>query len=337
VESYENWEAVVGSYRARAVRTRDDVADCAKLLQFEMRDPHTHERWQIVLKTLHAEQAMYGAIVEPVTGNPRPPVGCGLGFFLSEELLSTLTECPGALLDQTFGEYALHEENGVLRPKKIGEANATIGLHMFGTVAFDDRVRKTEHQNSAWQALARVGNFMHSGYRLASMNNRVSHGEDLRVILAASSGRVLGSIEPREFLIEKHRLEAPVIVSVNREEALCSTGTYASMFFAYTPPRFRFSRPEQAMLQLAVTGMLDVDIARELNLSSATIKKRWENIYDRVADVHPHFFSEAPADVAGQEFAKRGREKRRHVIHYLMRHLEELRPFDWRKQGRLAL
>lgn len=340
IEGYGAWEAVAGRYHARPMHA-SDLPDCVRLFQFEFRDPSVTQLWHSALKALLSAKAIYGAMVENRAAPQEPAVACGLGFFLSAGLFTKLERCPSPLLDRTLAECAINDLGAILLPDEIGRANATTGLHLLGPFAFDDRIRGKQCMYEVWQALAQVGRWMHSGYRLASINNRVTHGEDLRVILSATGGRILNSIEPPESLIRKDRFEAPVIISVSREQAVSSTGTYASTLFVYTPPRFRFAVPEQSMLRLALVGVPDKEIAHELSVSDATIKKRWESIYDRVLEVDPDLLrdstygsymsrKEPQARSPDQHVApKRGPEKRYRLLRYLVNHLEELRPFDF--------
>jgi hypothetical protein len=60
-----------------------------------------------------------------------------------------------------------------------------------------------------------------------------------------------------------------------------------------------------------------------LFISPWTVKKRWRAIYQRVSDVD----RELLLPVANKPDAtSRGAERRRHLLHYLRQHLEEIRP-----------
>jgi hypothetical protein len=62
---------------------------------------------------------------------------------------------------------------------------------------------------------------------------------------------------------------------------------------------------------------------RSLHVALPTVKGRWPQIYARVAAASPALLPEP--DPAASEVA-RGREKRRSLLDYLLRHPEELRP-----------
>jgi hypothetical protein len=92
---------------------------------------------------------------------------------------------------------------------------------------------------------------------------------------------------------------------------------------------------------VALVGVPDNEIAHELNVSDATIKKRWESIYDRVMEVDldllrgstygSHMPRKEPLARSPDQHElvpKRGPEKRYRLLRYLVNHLEELRPFE---------
>jgi hypothetical protein len=111
----------------------------------------------------------------------------------------------------------------------------------------------------------------------------------------------------------------PYLVGIDRAEAVANPSTNMAELFVYTPPVFSFPKSEQVMLHRALSGLTDDDLARELNLSLWTVKKKWQTIYSRVASVNPDFFPVARTQA-------RGAEKRRRLLQYLRLHTEELRP-----------
>ena len=113
--------------------------------------------------------------------------------------------------------------------------------------------------------------------------------------------------------------------SASRAGRPCRTpGLHVARLFVYTPPRFYFKPREQALLWHALLDKTDEETAAALGLTVAAVKKRWAGIYDRVADIAPTLFPDAPE--AGP--AHRGQEKRRHLMRYLRLHPEELRPVE---------
>lgn len=121
----------------------------------------------------------------------------------------------------------------------------------------------------------------------------------------------------------------PRLVGLRRDEAVAHLGTHLAGLFVYTSPRFRFNRSEQALLRHALLGETSDGLAASLFVSHSTVKKRWQAIYEKVADVDPELLGGIIGN--GIDGAKRGAEHRRHLLYYLRQHPEELRPFDSKK------
>ena len=83
--------------------------------------------------------------------------------------------------------------------------------------------------------------------------------------------------------------------------------------FQYNEPRFFFSLSEQRVLARAVLDDSDEEIARELGLSIAAVKKIWRRVYERVDETDPDL-RVANEDRTG---FTRGKESRRNLIGYL--------------------
>ncbi len=115
--------------------------------------------------------------------------------------------------------------------------------------------------------------------------------------------------------------ERPFFMGVTREQAAVKPGTHASFLFMHVPPRFGFTVRQQEMLNEAMQGATDDELAGHLNVSSSTIKKRWVSVYERVSAAMPGWL-----DGAGESGDARGAEKRRHLLNYLRQHPEELHP-----------
>ena len=99
-----------------------------------------------------------------------------------------------------------------------------------------------------------------------------------------------------------------------------------SGLFNHRPqPQFAFALGEQELLELALEGSDDASAAKSLFVTAAAIKRRWENIFRRVAAIRPDL---SPFDGEG----RRGIQKRQRVIAHVRNHPEELRPFNISKQ-----
>jgi DNA-binding CsgD family transcriptional regulator len=102
-------------------------------------------------------------------------------------------------------------------------------------------------------------------------------------------------------------------------------GTTIASLFTYKPPMLNLSGIEQEQLFYALGGNTDHELSAILNISYATVRKRWDSVYGKVATCVPHIFIEGytPELLSG-----RGCEKRRRVLRYIQFHREELRPYE---------
>jgi len=70
-------------------------------------------------------------------------------------------------------------------------------------------------------------------------------------------------------------------------------------------------------------GFTDEELADELAISLSAVKKAWRSVYDRAAKALPR---DLPDRTTEDIKAKRGKEKKQHLLAYLRGHMEELRP-----------
>jgi hypothetical protein len=127
--------------------------------------------------------------------------------------------------------------------------------------------------------------------------------------------------------------QRPYLVGLTREESEQSYGTHSSYLFLHTPARCWFTELQQELLQRALEGETDDELAKSLNLSLSTIKKRWQGIYNQVwlmaPDIFSHLSCEAEKDGDPTlSLPRRGSEKRRHLLNYIRQHREEIHPIN---------
>jgi hypothetical protein len=114
---------------------------------------------------------------------------------------------------------------------------------------------------------------------------------------------------------------------MTRKDAFTVSGSIGASLFQYQAPILGLRDGEKHLLTEALTRRSDEELAKGMNLSPATVKKRWQALFERVADKHPTLL---PAE--GDESAKvtRGPQKRHHILAYVRSHPQELRPYRWR-------
>ena len=92
--------------------------------------------------------------------------------------------------------------------------------------------------------------------------------------------------------------------------------------FAFREPFLELTDRQKMVLDLALEGYRDSEIARFLDLSPNAVRMRWRGIYEKMQAALPGIFNER--EDGGQ--GRRGQEKRRIAIHYIREHPEEIRP-----------
>ncbi|MFN3297460.1 hypothetical protein [Caldimonas sp.] len=97
--------------------------------------------------------------------------------------------------------------------------------------------------------------------------------------------------------------------------------------FRYQPRRWGFTPAQQALLELALAGLDDAQVAQHLGLSRHTVHKRWRAIYALVDDDPGAWAMLGLSSTRATVRACRGLEKRRHLLDYVRIHPEELRPW----------
>ena len=99
-------------------------------------------------------------------------------------------------------------------------------------------------------------------------------------------------------------------------------GTPVGKMFMFREPVLDLSDKQKAVLDLALEGYNDNDIARLLAITGNAVRMRWRGIYEKMQAVLPDIFLD---DDEGD--AARGYEKRRQALNYIREHPEEIRPW----------
>jgi DNA-binding CsgD family transcriptional regulator len=117
--------------------------------------------------------------------------------------------------------------------------------------------------------------------------------------------------------------EQPFIFGIDSAESAQMRGTTLASLFTYSRPVLGLTAVEQELVQFALGGNTDQELATLLCVSYPTIRKRWDSIYAKVGARSPRIFDAASAGAG----ARRGSEKRRRVVRYVQFHREEIRPY----------
>jgi len=113
---------------------------------------------------------------------------------------------------------------------------------------------------------------------------------------------------------------------MTRESALAVSGSIAAKLFHYQEPILGLRDTDKELLSEALRGGTDQEIAARVHVSAASIKKRWQSLFDRVEETLPDLLHEPH----GRAFrSHRGPQKRHHVLAYVRSRPQELRPYRW--------
>ena len=99
-------------------------------------------------------------------------------------------------------------------------------------------------------------------------------------------------------------------------------GSPVSRLFYRRRPRLGLTAAEREVLELALEGLTNEQIADRLDVGVSAIKDRWDRIYVRFEARIPQML-----DCADSLTNARGGERRRSVLRHIENHPEELRPY----------
>jgi hypothetical protein len=162
------------------------------------------------------------------------------------------------------------------------------------------------------------------GYRLRRAMREATDAADVEYM---RSHGVYGSIFMFEDFHRAHpgnpwNRDRALMVST-REDALRRPGSVPALLQAFREPVLALSDCHKQLLEKAVHGLTDDELARALRLKRPTIKKRWAAVFHHIGLVKPDL-------LAGRDHPDRftrGPQKRHRLLEYLREHPEELRPW----------
>jgi hypothetical protein len=268
---------------------------------------------------LQEERISGGVVVE----SPSERVlAFGLTAFVDETFLADYLAAPKPYLSDWVYEEVRSRRSLLLDPRDVRRANEAgalnfIILHFRLLADLDAAVGQ-----GAVVAAEAGFRLVHGGYCVRRILQE-AHGPQERVMLAGAGLRLKSDYA--DCVAAVHDIEPaqrPVLMGLYADDPESRVpGSLAASLFHCSELRFFFSPAEQRVLARAVLDESDEEIAREIGLSTAAVKKIWRRAYDRVGDAAPSLF----AVDAGGPGPTRGKEKRRNLVRYLRYHLHELR------------
>jgi hypothetical protein len=264
--------------------------------------------------------------------DPRAPI-CFVGFpmFVTDDFVREMKAPPLRWIGPELMERILGGNSPVLSNRQFREANSRDGLNL---LVWEGCMRPEFETNIEVTRLVLSGFIeVHSGFLLKEVvNAQVESAERLRWTLQAGGllwnpasrryQKSLNNKDPEEIVKNPNITGTTREVELGRRESW--NASWLGALFDYHPPRFGFRPSEQRMLLMALEAGTDRELARELGVSVPTVKKMWLSIYRRVEGNLPEVNSNHPQP--DPEIPRRGKEKRRHLLAYLRKHPEELRP-----------
>jgi hypothetical protein len=271
-----------------------------------------------------------GSLISVVLEDLKPPVprlaGVGVSVFVTDEFLNECKTPPLFWIGPELTKRVQQGRSPILSAKAIGDANSCAGLNLVIWAVFT-RGEGPEEINLVNLEMMQAFIRDHSGFRIKEMlGPQATEARQVRFSLdngifmwSGSEGRY----EKADGIDLQQLVWSPFVLGIDRELALNTLGSWLTPVFVQRPPLGFFRPSEQKLLQAALSGSTDEELADELGVSLSFVKKTWRSIYDRAADRIPGLFS---AGVQNEMEGGRGKEKKQRLLSYVREHLEELRP-----------
>ena len=262
---------------------------------------------------------------------PRAPI-CfvGVSLFVSDDFLRELKAPPGFWMGPEVVKRILSGNSPILPDKQFREANSRCGLNL---IVWEGCIRSAFEKNNEIHGHV-MTSFIeeHSGLLLKELiSSQIESTERLQWTIQtgaqvwnSAAGRYEKSFKqtPEEIVRKPHLVGVTRNMEHERHETW--TTSWVGTLFDYHSPKCGFSSSEQRMLLMALGGGTDDELSEELDVSIPTVKKMWLSVYRRVVRNLPEVNPNHPQ--LEVERTQRGKEKKRHLLIYLRKHPEELRP-----------
>lgn len=258
------------------------------------------------------------------TGSARPFATAIVGF-VSDEFVRRATKPPYFWIGPEITRLTLGGQSPFLSDEQLRAGNTSLGLNattwLWG-IGIRDVMRMEVHKH----AMEAFHTELH-GFRLKVLMGQSTGKEELKSILRdgglllSPTGKILDLPDkPLEEIVQ-----SPHIFVMNRELLANQLGTWTSMLFVHQEPRIGFSQGEQRLLEEALRGGTDEELAMELEISTSAVKKAWRSIYNRVERSKIGILPSGSNEI---ETPDRGKGKKHRLLAYVREHPEELRPIS---------
>lgn len=317
------------SIRYRNARPKD-IPKCVEILAghptLGPRYGGTLSGFPKAMLSLLGQDSFQCVIFEELNGGAARLLGGAVGCFVREEFLRELKTPPFFWGPPEIVRRVNKGGSPILSNREVREANSKDGLNLY---VWHNGIHPEDHDRP--EVASRILTAFvetYRGFRIRELLEQAETWWQFRGMRAAGGCFVRpsdGSYADYFESIEHDVTKSPLMVGLTRELADRSPGSWAGSLFAYEPPRFGFSRSQQKLLQSAIAGATDEELASELCVSASAVKMAWSTIYQRASSFFPNLAANGDDDGGPQA---RGKQKRHHLLAYLRDHPEELRPFS---------
>lgn len=252
--------------------------------------------------------------------------GIGAAVFVSNEFAAREIDDPRPGLNARIIESIDARQSVVLSREQLQAANAGGGLNLVVLCATRRRDLVDAQAVADVEATIGIAFFrLFSGWRFRLM---IREGVGSETLDHIESQRVFGTRNNFEAFHQSNPGASwsrdRALFTCTKEHALAFPGSVAAILFGYQEPLLRLTHHDQELLNAALAGITDEELARSLNLKTPAVKKRWAAVFSHVSSIKPEIFP--PPHHAHAQFNSRGPQKRHLLLDYLRQHPEELRP-----------
>lgn len=281
--------------------------------------------WRQLFEMTHATRS---AVVERQGKHQAEIVGFGFATFVKKSFAEAEVRNPRPGLNSRIIQSVVDGKPVIATYEEVRDANTRADLEQ----VILDTSWKDGHLDSAQVDEVRIllglaYMELYAGYRFSRILSEMVDERDLWHVRGQQSFEVLDRFEAyRHANPETNWNPERVILAATLESMRTDPHSVAAgLFHHHLQPQFAFARGEQQLLEAALEGADDAAASKSLFVTLPAIKRRWANIFERVAAIRPDL---CPPDGNGT----RGTQKRQRILTYLRSHPEELRPFNFHKR-----
>jgi DNA-binding CsgD family transcriptional regulator len=270
-----------------------------------------------IWKDLIRSRSFNSCVIESAS-HPGRIAGFGASVFVTPEFATREIENPQPELNSRLIASVAHGASVVRREDDLynAAAEAPLDLLVLGGIWLPEGLSLEElHEVQMLLAFSFVD--LHAGYRLSRIFSEAVTPAQIEYSQSSGVWRM------RQQFADIAR----ALFVLTRADAVAVSGSIAISLFQYQEPVLGLRDSERQFLAEALSLRSDKELAARMNLSQATVKKRWQSLFERIADIHPALL---PGEGGERLNLTRGPQKRHHILAFVQSHPQELQPYCWR-------